>query len=331
MIVSDTYKSELDKICNVNIDEIINLSKRLVPASHVNTPWFYPGLNHGTAILTNAEQLSCYIASYGEMHKMKMGCALERLPFAEIDDNIEIVDWGCGQGIASVCLIDELKRVKKIDRLRRVTLIEPSSAAIGRAALNVKAVTNKAVEIEIKEKFLPPTIDNSNIECVESIGMTQYIAIHIFSNILDIDTIDLKRVATMIADSGHRHYFICVGPLNIGNTRIDSFSRYFNLSPDLFFVNRSDSQLGRLGNGHSFTGKIVGFKSINQAGEPILTPISYYPAKQLFAAYKLDAIEIDQYEIGEVSLNAFDILAPFDFGACVYDDVHPILAVTTVH
>lgn len=86
----------------LSLDDIIKTAKLYVPIAYQSVPWSYPGLNHGTAILQSEEQLCCYLAAYGEMHKGKLKCALEKFPFKSIDNNLEIIDWGCGQGLASV-------------------------------------------------------------------------------------------------------------------------------------------------------------------------------------------------------------------------------------
>lgn len=59
----DTIKS----ITPLSLDDIIKTAKQHVPAQYRQTPWNYPGLAHGTAILQDEEQLCCYLASYGEM------------------------------------------------------------------------------------------------------------------------------------------------------------------------------------------------------------------------------------------------------------------------
>ena len=61
-----------------------------------------------------------------------------------------------------------------------------------------------------------------------------------------------------------------------------------------------------------------------------LIPINYYPTVQFHAAYELDIIR-NWRKGNNVSFNdelrSFEVAAPFDLGASVYDDVHPILAV----
>lgn len=83
-----------------------------------------------------------------------MSCSYDEFPFQQLQGNIEIVDWGCGQGIGSATIIDILQQRDLLHWLRKVTLIEPSEKALGRANLNVKQLTHNNVEIEIINKYL---------------------------------------------------------------------------------------------------------------------------------------------------------------------------------
>lgn len=76
-----------------------------------------------------------------------------------------------------------------------------------------------------------PAAGNYN-NAVSKIDIKYNTAVHLFSNILDIESIDLKKLATLIAGTGYIHYFLCTGPINSGNYRIDAFSRYFNIHDD---------------------------------------------------------------------------------------------------
>jgi superfamily II DNA helicase RecQ len=54
-------------------------------------------------------------------------------------------------------------------------------------------------------------------------------------------------------------------------------------------------------------------------------PIDYYPPVQFHAGYYLDCIKKQRIELS--LLSDFEVSAPFDIGASVYEDVNPILAV----
>lgn len=316
----------------LSLDNIIKTAKQYVPDAYQHVPWRYPGLNHGTAILQNEEQLCCYLSAYGEMHKGKLRCALEKFPFNSLDKSIEIIDWGCGQGLASVYMADCLRHFGLIDKLRKVTLIEPSVAALNRAKLHIQQAVGDEVNVEELNCHLPSIDPNLAGIAIGGLHIEEPICIHLFSNILDIPEIDLKELAILASSSGYRHYFVCVGPVNFGNDRLSAFSRYFNIQQGDFFIDFKAGQYKQLPSGKWYGCVAKGFQIIREEGKPFLVPLSYYPPKQFRGAFRLDVIEnIDKTNVNAQRywnrISAFDVLAPFDIGASVYEDIDPVLAV----
>ena len=324
------YTSDIEEIGCICLDDIIQTARKHVPMAYRSKPWAYPGLNHGTACLDSEEQLCCYLASYGEMHKGKLTQIFKDFPFNQLIDDFEIIDWGCGQGIATVCLVDYLRSNNLIHRLQKVTLIEPSDAALTRAKFNVShAVDVNRVFIEAENYYLPSIEGNDN--AIGGLHIEEPICIHLFSNILDIPDIDLKELALLIGNSGYKQYFLCVGPMNFGNNRIDAFSQYFKLDRNAIFSDVRSAQYGQIANGKWYGCVTKGFQVIREDGKPFLVPLTFYPPKQFHASYKLDAIQTFEEQTKESAFwnryLAFEILSPFDIGASIYEDIHPILAV----
>ena len=323
------YIDDITQIYPVNVDDIIIASRKFVPENYRSCPWTYPGLNHGTACLSSEEQLCCYMAAYGDMHKGKLNKILSEFPFNNIDSDVEIIDWGCGQGIATISLVSALRTLGLDSRIKKVTLIEPSSSALSRARLNVSRCVSDDVYIEPINLYLPAT--DNNDKTITSLHIEEPICIHLFSNILDIPVIDLKSLAYIIGLSGYRHYFLCVGPVNSGNARLEQFCRYFNIQNEDIFSNYCSGQYAQLASGRWYGCISKGFQIVREEGKPFLVPLSYYPPKQFHAAYRLEAMA--EFEKNEDSGDfwsthkAFEVLAPFDIGASIYEDVHPILAV----
>lgn len=327
-----SYIETIKSITPLSLNDIIKTANQYVPDLYKKCPWNYPGLNHGTAILENEEQLCCYLSAYGEMHKGKLACAFNKFPFQTLDKNIEIVDWGCGQGIASVYMVDALRYHNLIDKLQKVTLIEPSKAALSRAKLHLKQAVGDDVFVEALNYYLPSTSSTPDGSAIGGFHVEEPICIHLFSNILDIPVIDLKELAFMVSSSGYRHYFVCVGPVNFGNDRLSAFPRYFNLKPSDIFIDYKAGQYRQLPNGKWYGCIAKGFQIVREEGKPFLVPLSYYPPKQFHGAYRLDVIEeIEKSHNNTIqywNLNSsFEVLAPFDIGASIYDDIDPILAV----
>lgn len=288
-------------------------------------PWACIGLDHGTAVLSSEAQLCCYIAAYGEMHKGKIDKALENFPWKEIDSDLEIIDWGCGQGIATVHFATRLRESGHIDKLKKVTLIEPSKAALTRAQVNAARAVDKNVEISSKQLYLPAIVESNNT--IQDIKIEEPICIHLFSNILDIPVIDLKGLANIIASSGYRHYFVCMGPVNTGNHRIEAFGHYFAKAQEDIFSYTRIPKYKQLPNGKWYSCATMGFKMLREEGKPFLIPISFFPPKEFTASYKLDVFWELHDDIQKNSHPAFEVLAPFDIGASIYSDVDPIMAV----
>ena len=216
------FESAISRIHPYTMESFIDVSKSMLPQHMRVCPWNF--VNHGTGLLNSNEELCAYISAYGEMHEIKCRGAFQNIDFDKLG-NIEIWDWGCGQGLASLTLIDMLREREKLHLLKKVTLIEPSLVALERAELNVKTAF-PSIQIITINKYLPAESDS-----VDQIRSSSYISpnvIHLFSNVLDINTIDLVKLAQVVASPGKKHYIMCVGPLNYGAYRIDQFASIFN-------------------------------------------------------------------------------------------------------
>lgn len=284
-------------------------------------------LDRGEAILDSHEKMAQYLCSFGNMHEAKIHEALRNIPSKALQGSFDIVDWGCGQGLATMSFIDFVNQQKLNVNIKRVTLIEPSEMALDRAALHVGSFLEKDIKITKHKKFLDDVTSND----IKSDGHRP--VIHFFSNILDIKEIDLKVLAQKLDETVlDDNYIVCVGPLNYGNKRIDAFHAYFN-TPLIY--DYEASQFPKGGN-KKWTCKIKTYKlTANLEGN--LTPIEFYPAVQFHGAYQLDAVRHLHQQLDSekkkgiqdfyAKLSCFKTATPFDIGASVYDDVHPILAV----
>ena len=257
----DGYVEYLNKnnIANFNPEEIVRLC---FDERSPMKPWNHPELEHGTALLHSEEGMNAYMAAYGDMHILKCRTALQNFPYGELESNpFEIFDWGCGQGIASICLVENLRDRNLTENLKRVTLVEASPHTLARAEANVQHMLGSRDLVTAIKAYLPGTKDQPKY-------IPQYsarIVIHLFSNVLDINGIDLNELASVVARPKHIHYFICIGPLNKGSQRIDDFWRIFG-EPECF-ADREDKELGLTSNLCKITCKIRCFR-YEQGFEP---------------------------------------------------------------
>lgn len=207
------------------INDIIEWCHETLPSEWKAYPWRHPELNHGIDLLASDEALNCYMSAYGEMHSNKCKAAMMSFPFERLKGSIEIVDWGCGQGIGSATVIDVLQQHNLLIWVKRITLIEPSAQALMRAEANVSKIVGNNIEIDAINKFMPA--EQSDENTISSIGYRYSNVIHIFSNILDVKAIDLAAVARMVASSHGNHFILCLGPKNGAAYRIEQFCSVF--------------------------------------------------------------------------------------------------------
>lgn len=312
-----SYIDDIHSIDNLTINEIIRISNKYVPNRYKLEPWKYKDgqgrmLEHGTAVLETEEQCCAYMSAYGPMHRHKLMRALDEkeFPYSDLTGGIEIYDWGCGQGIGTMAVIEKFRQHGMLDKLRKVVLEEPSDVARDRAVIHVKkALEDYNADVIAVSKYLPSDNgDNSN--CITSINVEQPTAIHIFSNILDIETVSLKGVSKMITSSGQKHIVLCIGPANVLNERrILSFRNYFVENHIHIFTKFRETNFGLHPNRKVYGCLINSFSySLSQTSE-ILHEYKYFAHIQYFASFT--------DTIGNSSLkeSAFEILAPFDITA----------------
>ena len=195
-------------------------------------PWDYT--EHGKKVLQTENELNAYIAAYGEMHIVKCRAALQNFPFDNLNMySYEIFDWGCGQGLATLTLLDMLQDRGKLSRLQRIYLIEPSRPALIRATNWVKHNVGPGIDVVAINKYIP----NDSNTLMPDVSCSSRISINLFSNILDIRSLSLYWLANKTSSLANTNYMICVGPKfsKNYNTRIIDFCGYFK--PNEYFSN----------------------------------------------------------------------------------------------
>lgn len=227
--------------------DIIARAKESLPAEYRTRPWTYPGLEHGTGILQRDMQLNAYTAAYGEMHLIKCRAAFQNFPFNQLKGTIQIVDWGCGQGFGSYCAIKTLKEHNLSQWIKRIVLVEPSKAALSKAVSNLNVLTEGGVNILDLQMYCP---GDGSLDEIKSIDYTCENVIHIFSNILDVNTVNIQKLARVCATSKCRAYLMCISPMNSNSYRIDRFHSIFG-KPECF-SQINDYEYGRTSDTYHF-------------------------------------------------------------------------------
>ena len=186
----------------------------------------YEALNRGIDILDSEPQMVTYLYAFGPMHQAKLNYAFKHLPEEFLEQpEINIIDYGCGQALGTMCYADFLRENGYSQKVKTITLIEPSEICLKRAALHASVFFTDAEIETINKKF--DNLINKDIVCDEETP-----TLHILSNVLDMLGFDLKRFAELIRlNAKGYNRFICVSPI-IGasnrDTRTIAFPTFLN-------------------------------------------------------------------------------------------------------
>ncbi len=217
-----TYAYKLKYLENPSFDKVKTMAKKFIdelPKKLVDD--LFNAINRGVDILKTEPEMLVYLYSFGNMHKAKLDFAFEKFPeefFSQPE--INIIDYGCGQAIGTMCYTDFLKSKNYNQRIKSVTLIEPSEICIKRAALHTSVFLPDAMIITVNKTF--DELVEEDIYCEDNVP-----TLHILSNVLDLE-FDLERFSELIKGRllGYNQ-FICVGPLFYSDN-LDHRMRYFS-------------------------------------------------------------------------------------------------------
>jgi hypothetical protein len=221
-IESDLLYSSILARTSKNFESIRRISVDKV-RTMANKDEVYNSLGRGVKILQEEPQMYAYMNSYGSAHYAKMLSALEKIPINNADETVEIIDWGCGQAIATMVYLEYLQNKHINTNNYSVTLIEPSLICLKRAALHIKHF-DKNIDINTIWK----DIDAVEVEDLPSNQTTT--KIHLFSNILDVEEFSISNLTRLIESSQTGiNCFVCVSPFITDSKadRVDSFKRHF--------------------------------------------------------------------------------------------------------
>lgn len=232
IIESNTHYAQLLSNCPRRFNSIRDIAISQLQEIQ-NSDEVFRSLGRGVAILEQEEQLFSYMKSYGLMHKAKLLAAFSHFPFNEIKDkNVDIYDWSCGQGLASIVLLEYLMDNNIVLKTNRVTLIEPSEIALKRASLHVKHFDS-----EVTVRTILKDMDSLEIADVSSReGSAQ---VHLFSNILDVEAYSMQHLIEIIKQGFKgNNYMFCVSPYinDVKTARLDSFVNSFSEMPQFKMI-----------------------------------------------------------------------------------------------
>ena len=203
-----TYAYKLKYLENPSFDKVRNLAKKFIdelPKELVDD--LYNSINRGVDILKNEPEMLMYLYSFGNMHQAKLNFAFDKIPEVFFSQpEINIIDYGCGQAIGTMCYADFLKSKNYNQKIKSVTLIEPSEICIKRGALHTSVFLLDAKIVTVNKTF--DELVEDDFYCEENVP-----TLHILSNVLDLLCFDLEKFAELVKErlQGYNQ-FICVGP-----------------------------------------------------------------------------------------------------------------------
>lgn len=184
----------------------------------LNYPTFANATNRAKTPLNSVEQAVMYTTLYGKSHFDRFNAALVQLMgnnvrSAPITKTINIVDYGCGQGIASLAVLDYLQRYVNCDHFTlNFYLVEPSQTTLELAELLVTKMATRVsakTVIHLHNKGLAEFLHSDTAMLVPA-----DFTIHLFSNVLDIPAVQqlIPTLTAYINTIVGKQMIIGVGP-----------------------------------------------------------------------------------------------------------------------
>jgi len=202
-----SYARQVNKLCSHSFSDIRDISVKFIQEfDDEEIDELFEEINHGMNVLSTNEHLHTYMYCFGLMHEAKLNKAFLEIPKRFFKPSeIEIVDYACGQGIASLCFANFLEDSGHETRIKKITLIEPSTVALSRAALICHKVCPEAIIETIASEF-------DDLED-DQISTAEVPRVHLLSNILDMTCYDLNHLARVINQVKKKgDLFVCVDP-----------------------------------------------------------------------------------------------------------------------
>jgi len=229
-LVEHMTEPSFDKVRSIACDFVQKLPSELVDELH-------DMLNRGVDILDSEPLMQMYFYSYGCMHFEKLTFAFQNLNnYVKSAEVVDLIDYGCGQGLATLCYHDFINSNSNKQHVRSITLIEPSELALARAELLCSCFFPNATVRGIQKSF-----DNLHVNDLEIKGDVP--TLHLLSNILDVESYNIKGLSDIVKSSYKGdNEFVIVSPIQ--NERRQRRLREFveNIGVNCYFEKYLDKQ-----------------------------------------------------------------------------------------
>lgn len=218
-----------------------SIYKASVTKASIRVP--FDNLDNGTRVLSDELECIRYIALYGGHHFYKLYAAYTSTKFEIIDGkNIEIIDWGCGQALATCVLVDYLIEKNLNPNVLSITIIDPSQAALQQGLSFIRQMFQNNSSTDSVVRPINKSMDDLIV--TDLITDPASIKVHLFSNIIDVESFDLVKLHQLIITSFQGiNRIICTSPDNSGKSRLDKFYSLFSQSDQPTSVSKSSEAI----------------------------------------------------------------------------------------
>ena len=194
MLKTENFQSILDR-AKKHYNGLPNFKKKRIKEE----------LDHGKALLDSNDQMKAYIALYGEIHQAKLERAFENIPETLLTKINSVIDWGCGQGLASILYNDFIHNKLGNNKIKDFTLIAPSRHCLSMATTYLNDCRGDFTVYSISEK-------EENVDPKDFI-LEGEIIVHLLSNVVDMPEFEGDKIIELIKHkSQKKHLLICVSP-----------------------------------------------------------------------------------------------------------------------
>lgn len=185
----------------------------------------HESLNRGADVLDTEPLLQMYMYAFGKMHNAKLQFAFGQMhDMVTKKEQVQIIDYGCGQGLASICYHDFLTSHNLEQKITKIILIEPSSLALSRAELLCSCFYPNTEIVAVNKSF-----DDLNDKDIDV--SPEVLTLHIFSNILDIESFSLPHLIHTVSNlKSKKNELVIVSPIvnEVRTQRLKTFAANFN-------------------------------------------------------------------------------------------------------
>lgn len=176
-----------------------------------------------------ADEMQKQLGENGKMYKALIYDALEQFISELNGETITLCDWGCGQGIASMLVLDYIKEKQLDIKVSDVILIDDDTKVLSRAMAQVEALAQDDI------KFTSIKSDDNNIS--DKIKSNNKM-LNLFANdAMPIDFLDIDY------DIFQEAYFVCVS--NSDREFVDDIYENFSDFIDIQNLSNRNGQIGR--------------------------------------------------------------------------------------